>query len=404
MRSDVIIIGRGIIGLTIGFRLLNKGYKVTIIDHNPYHKAASWGNAGLISPTFSALSPSIGKLKDMIKWVFSKESGIKVSVSSLISNAGWVYSFLRRSKKAKHPEIIKLVYEMCLEGYKWYEEISTKIDIDFRKSGLIEVYLDEKKLERKLEDVKNIAIGKYEVMSSERVLEEEPSLNKNIKGAIFYPEEACLNPRKLVLNMINLLKEMGAKFLEEKALAIKTESSSVKEVVASNHRLSGDVYIIATGAYKDIYKSLGIKIPLIGGRGYSLIFHSNLLLNRYVMGGDHRVSIFNLTPNQIKTSGFLEIADVEDKPSYDCFDLLKRFAKEYLPGLNCDTVLEEWVGSRPCTPDMLPIIDKIMNNLFLCVGHCRIGVNLAPYSSRLILDMIEEGKEAPEHFKLSRFL
>ncbi len=404
MNKEVLIIGRGIIGLTIGLRLTEKGYKVAFVDHNPLHKAASWGNAGLISPTFSALSPFGGRLKDLFKWFLSEKSSIRIPFKSFFMNLRWIYDFLNKSKLVKKEEVIKLIYDSASEGLRWYEELSKKIEIDFKKHGLIEVYFNSRKLHERINVLSKYKIGEYRILSADELLNEEPNLNKEIAGGILYPASASLNPRKLMLGLISLLKDSGADFLEEKALGFNLEGSLVKELLTDKSKIKANVFVITTGAYKEIYRSLKLKIPLIAGRGYSLIVNSNLRLNHHLIGGDIIISLSEFERGKIKTSGYLELGEVEDEPFEKCFKTLKKYMSKYLPNLETAEVIEKWVGSRPCTPDLMPIIDRFKENLLICTGHCRLGVTLAPYSSRIIADLIEEGKPTLSFFKLCRFL
>ncbi len=404
MNTEVLIIGRGIIGLTIGLRLIEKGYKVVFVDHNPLHKAASWGNAGLISPTFSTLSPSVGSLKDLFKWFLSEKSSIRIPFRSFFINFRWIYDFLNKSKLVKKEEVIKLIYDSALEGLAWYDELSKKIEIDFKKHGLIEVYFDHKKLHERIDALSKYNIGEYRILSADELLNEEPNINKEVAGGIFYPDSASLNPRKLMLGLISLLKDSGARFLEEKAIGFNLEGSLVKELITDKSKIKADVFVMATGAYKGIYRSLKLKIPLIAGRGYSLIVNSNLRLNHHLMGGDIRISISEFERGKIKASGYLELGEAEEGPTEKCFKSLIKYMSKYLPNLETAEVVEKWVGSRPCTPDLMPIIDRFKENLLICTGHCRLGVTLAPYSSRIIVDMIDKVKPTLNLFKLSRFL
>ena len=154
MKGKVVIIGRGIIGLSIAYRLVEEGYEVIIIDENPFYKAASWNNAGLISPTFSALSPSIGNLREILKWIFIEHSGIRISFKSLFKNAHWVLRFIKESKKAAELQNMKLIYDMISEAISWYENLSNKIFINFKKDGLLEVFLDKLKFDKRIATLK----------------------------------------------------------------------------------------------------------------------------------------------------------------------------------------------------------------------------------------------------------
>jgi D-amino-acid dehydrogenase len=405
MKEEVAIIGRGIIGLSIAYRLVEEGYEVKIIDENPFYKAASWNNAGLISPTFSALSPSIGNLRDILKWIFIEHSGIRISFKSLFKNARWVLRFIKESKKAAELQNMKLIYDMISEAISWYENLSNKIFINFKKDGLLEVFLDKLKFDKRIAFIKKYPeFNKYIILSEKEILELEKSLNQNVCGGIYYYEEYSLDPRLLMKNFTELLKKLNVSFINEKAEYFELSGNYIDYLITNKSKIKADIYVIATGAYRDIYKSLKIRLPIIAGRGYAIITNSKLKLEHHVLGGDHRISFANTYEGNLKATGFLELADVNDEPMRKCYDFLEKTLIKYFPSAKGFGIIDKWVGSRPCTPDLMPIIDKLKENLLVCVGHCRIGVCLAPYSSKLILDLIERGKHDIEQFLLKRFL
>ncbi|HLI46629.1 MAG TPA: FAD-dependent oxidoreductase [Geobacterales bacterium] len=403
-KETIAIIGRGIVGLTTGYRLLEKGYNVIFIDDSPYQSAASWNNAGLISPTYSALSPSIGTIKDISKWMFSKNSGIRISTSSFFKNLNWIWSYVRKSSLAMREEIMKLVYDMIKEAVEWYDMLSKKINFDFKKDGLIEVYLAKENFDKRVARLENYPkLGSFEIMDAKSVLELEPNLNKEIVGGIFYPEEASLDPRKLMLKLISYMRDSGVNFFEERALRFKLQGSRVSSLSTNKSEVKADFFVIATGAHKEIYKSLNLRVPVIAGRGYAVITDAKVELEHHISAGDYRISIAQLEEGNLKATGFLEFAGVRDEPRKECFDFLHEKLIQYIPNAKNCKVIETWLGSRPCTPDLMPIIDRIKDNLFINVGHCRVGVCLAPFSSRLLVELLEKGRHDYDLFSMRRF-
>ncbi len=66
-------------------------------------------------------------------------------------------------------------------------------------------------------------------------------------------------------------------------------------------------------------------------------------------------------------------------------------------------VIDVAIGYRPCTPDGLPIIDRIGEKTYVATGGCRLGWTQAPGAAKLITDMaLGKTKETP--LKLSRFI
>ncbi|MBI5355505.1 MAG: FAD-dependent oxidoreductase [Candidatus Aenigmarchaeota archaeon] len=83
------------------------------------------------------------------------------------------------------------------------------------------------------------------------------------------------------------------------------------------------------------------------------------------------------------------------------FSSIERFLKEsYSADFKTD---DKWYGSRPCTPDLLPLAGRTrIKNLLLASGHCRLGVTLAPYTAKVISGIVE-GRDGRNELDPRRF-
>src|SRR5262245_62163684 len=68
---------------------------------------------------------------------------------------------------------------------------------------------------------------------------------------------------------------------------------------------------------------------------------------------------------------------------------------------------EAWMGARPCTPDMMPIIGRAPKhrNLWFAFGHAHHGLTLGPLTGRLVADLITGGTPFvdPGPYRADRF-
>jgi len=97
--ADAIVVGGGIVGLSIAYRLSSNGYRVIVVDEQDDSKKASYANAGYISPSLGPISLTRGGLIDLIKWYLSNGK-VKVSKDLLFSMKGmlWLKEFIKNKE------------------------------------------------------------------------------------------------------------------------------------------------------------------------------------------------------------------------------------------------------------------------------------------------------------------
>ena len=396
--ADAIVVGGGIVGLSIAYRLSSNGYRVIVVDEQDDSKKASYANAGYISPSLGPISLTRGGLIDLIKWYLSNGT-VKVSKDLLFSMKGmlWLKEFIKN--KEVSISNAKAIRDMALYAIEWYKRLSKLINFNYKVNGLLEVYSSGNALESRLKHITGMCNKlniRYEVLSKSRVKELEPRLKK-VEYAIYYPEDAMLNPKMLMSNLRMLLSSMGVMFLKNiKHIEYSNykDRISIAYINADGVDIKGDYYILCTGAYRVPFKH--VNLPIMPARGYAIDIMVNDSNNRQteilehaVLLGEHRIALASFNSYMLRASGFFELTSIGSKVRDSNFSFLYKHVNEHVE-LGNNSIVERWIGYRPCTPDNMPIICKYHNylNLIVAVGHCRLGVTIAPYTAELVYSIL----------------
>jgi D-amino-acid dehydrogenase len=191
-------------------------------------------------------------------------------------------------------------------------------------------------------------------------------------------------------------------------LGFTTSGGKVLALRTTAGRVEADRFVLATGSWsKALGRGLGLRIPVLGGKGYTVILDALAAPPRIpVKLYEQRVAV---TPYRdgVRLAGTLELVDGDESVSQRRVDAVLRAGVEAL-GLDArPKVIEIWRGLRPCTPDGLPIIGKAptYENLIVATGHQMCGLHTAPGSARLAADLLtgERPPFDPLPFRADRF-
>lgn len=393
---EIAIVGGGIVGTLCAIGLSER-HRVALFDGGDARKAASWGNAGFVSPAFGPLSPTKANFSKLLHWL-EPSSVVKVRARFLLRETAWLLSYLKKSSGISGKSEMALMRDMSLYGREWYSRFAESHDINMRKDGLLEPYFDEKRLKQRVSEINGYESGiPFEVLGSNNVSGKEPSLNE-CAGGIFYPEESILEPAKLLSEARKEAECRGVEIIRKDVKKINIERGLVRGMESDETR-EFDLYIASTGAFK---KALPFSIPVAAGRGYTITTKPvKERLSMHALVGDSRLAVSQTSDGKIRAGGFFELTDPLANPDERIFASIERFLRESY-SIDFETE-DKWHGSRPCTPDLLPLAGKTgINNLLLATGHCRLGVTLAPFTAKVISDVVE-GKDGRKELDPRRF-
>ncbi|MCZ2721488.1 FAD-dependent oxidoreductase [Marinomonas sp. 15G1-11] len=109
---NVYVIGAGIVGVSCALNLLEKGFKVTLIDKENSVKETSFGNAGVITRSSAYLINNKNLIPNLKKYIFNKNPAVKLNHLYLIKNINWSSQFLYQSLEKNQKETLAILIQL----------------------------------------------------------------------------------------------------------------------------------------------------------------------------------------------------------------------------------------------------------------------------------------------------
>ena len=369
----ILIIGGGIIGLSIAWRLIGIGKKVIIIDKKSLGKEASWAAAGMLSGRLD-LKPCEKKLLP----IFEK------------SHLAWP---------------------------KFAEELENKSgkSIGYKKEGTLRVACDldeEKKLKNNYDFLKNNKVN-ITWLSGDKIRDKEPYVSNNVLSGFFSPDDHHVNNRYILDALITILKKNKNNCIFKENTEVEkiiTNKNQVIGVKTNNEIIKTKEIIVCSGAWTSKIKNIEIKeVPIrpVKGQMVCLKIPKNISLLKHILW---RENVY-LVP---RNNSDLIIGATEEEMGYDksltvggIYNLLK-IAREVLPAIEDLSIVESWSGLRPTSRDDAPIIgpSKKLKGLIYATGHHKNGILLAPLTSSVIKNYYLNGNIGNDfnNFEPGRFV
>ena len=146
MNKNVIIIGGGIIGLSIAYYLLEEGHQVTIIDKSNFSSGASYVNAGYITPSHFIPLAAPGIINKGIKWMFNPTSPFYIKPRLNADFLKWTWAFKKSATASKVEKAIPVITAINILSRDLYEDIkaSNTFNFHYERKGLLMCYQSDK--------------------------------------------------------------------------------------------------------------------------------------------------------------------------------------------------------------------------------------------------------------------
>lgn len=358
----VVVIGAGIAGLAIGWRLAQAGVEVTVLERAQAASGATWAAAGMIGLIAEQMDAQPAEIK-----------------FSLYANGLW-------------PDFAKQV------------EAESGRNIAYSRSGALMLARDQNvlaALEARLGPV-------LEILDAARVHAISPMLTGDIAGALWAPEEAHVDNRALGPALAIAFQRAGGTLAVNEAV-VRIERRGGRAAVAhtpfGHHH--ADAFVLAAGAWSGLVEeALAPVTPVKGemiafeakpGAAPAHVFHGPVVRadDLYIVPRGARL----LVGATVETAGF------DTQPTAKARDYLRRGAEALMPGLVDWVLAEHWAGLRPRAPDgMLMLGPTAVEGLWVAAGQYRNGILFAPAVAEAMHDMLLGGAPPVPAFDPRRFV
>jgi glycine oxidase len=354
MRSDVVVIGAGIQGSSVALRLAEAGRAVVVLERAVPGAEASSAAGGILSPGVEAAEP------------------------------GPFYALCRASL-ARYPDFARQV------------EAASGVGLSYRTLGTLEIALDDdhaKILAARAEKI--LAHGlPVEVLDAAALHRLEPGVSGEARGALFFGDEATLDPRALARAVYVAAARAGASFVTGQVRRIVVEGGRASAVEHESGRIDAGAVVLAAGSWSLLVEGHGLPPGSVRPvRGQIAVLDTRPpLLSRAIFSGHGYV--VPRPDGRILTGSTMEEVGFEKAVTAAGLRHVLGVAMDIAPSLGRAPVVETWSNFRPASPDGQPILGPgPVQGLYYATGHTRNGILLAPVTADAIAAAVL-GRPAP---------
>lgn len=398
MKSDrVVIVGGGVIGLCSAYYALKKGFLVTVIEREAAGADnCSMGNAGMIVPSHFTPLAAPGMIAKGLRWMFNPESPFYVRPRIDLDLMRWGWLFYRHSTERHVAASRELLRDLNLESRRLFTELAEEEDFGFVKRGLLMLC----KTQKGLDEEAHVAREAHEIGLQAEVIDAaatallDPAITMDVAGAVYFPQDCHLSPSRFMASMRRRVQAAGGIIESGVTIdGIETHAGTVVALTGNGRRFEGEKFVIAGGSWTaGLLKSVGLKLPLQAGKGYSLTLPSPPELPQLCsIFAEAKVAITPMD-GSLRFGGTMEVGGLDLSINPARVRGIVKSVHAYFPKFSESDFegIKPWAGLRPVSPDGIPYLGPVpgLSNLLAASGHAMMGLSLGPVSGRLIADLL----------------
>jgi D-amino-acid dehydrogenase len=401
---EVVIIGGGINGLSSAYYLQEAGHQVTIIDQTDITNNCSYGNAGYICPSHFVPLATPGIVQQGLKWMLNSKSPFYIQPRLSKSLIQWGWKFMQSATEEKVEAAAIPLRDYALFSQQLYTDWAKlpQFNFAYEHKGLLEIFQTasvEEHAHHTVEKANQIGLTGTRMISKGELDAMEPNHPINARGAIYFACDAHLYPQKMMQQLIDDLKNKGVRFaLNETVIDFEKKHNAISKVITNKAAYNADTVVLASGAWsRELAEKLGINIPLVGGRGYSITLEdSPYMTNHSAVLVEGRIALTPMDGNKMRFGGTMEITSTNTPPKLNRVKGIVEAVKKYFPTFDIPVpaIEDVWYGYRPCSADGLPYVGrtKKCTNLIMATGHAMVGMSLGAATGKIVTEIIQEQK------------
>lgn len=412
----VVVVGGGVIGVCSAYSLALRGATVTLLERDEIGRAASYGNAGLISPGHPPINRP-GRVLQALRSMGDRLSPLYIEPRWDPALVRWLWAFRRFCTERHVDHSMASLSPLGLRTGKLFDDLVRResLDCGYRRCGYLEVFDTEEGVASGREEAEVVTRFGFapEYLDGDGLREREPLLGPGVRGGWSHDEGAVVDPYRFVLEMADRAAARGAEIRSDVAVReIQTERGRVLGVrTAIGESVPADAIVLATGAYSpELMASLGCPLPIQAAKGYHADRNrddpSAPNLSVPCLLGERAVFCSPMD-EYVRFAGTLEFSGPNLNLRRDRLEQLDAAARRYLTITDLPEPVSEWCGLRPCTPDGLPVIGRVPGYMgaYVATGHAMLGLTLGPITGNLIADLVVGGAPSLEieAFRAGRF-
>jgi D-amino-acid dehydrogenase len=401
MRSDVVVLGAGIIGICVALHLQKRGRAVVLVDRRGAAEETSYGNAGLIQREGVYPYGFPHDFGALLRYGLNRTIDAHYHPSALPRLAPFLWQYWHHSRPARHAEVARRYSKLIEHCVSEHQALAVEAGATgyLRPGGWMKVFRTARERDRRFTEAarwqREFGIN-YRAVDARALQEMEPHVAPVLVGALHWTDPVAVDdPQGLALAYLRAFERLGGKFVQGNAASLEADGDGWRLRTAQGP-LSAAAAVVALGPWADVLtRALGYDLPLAVKRGYHMHYRAagEAKLNTPMLDTERGYFLAPMRRGiRLTTGAEFALRDAIRTPvqlgraepiARDLFPLAERLDNE------------PWMGARPCTPDMLPVIGRAPRHasLWFAFGHAHHGLTLGAVTGRLVAEMVSG--EAP---------
>lgn len=410
MSQRVAVVGAGMVGLSTAWFLQEHGFHVTVYEREHVAAGSSWGNAGWLTPALTAPLPEPAVLSYGVRAVGRPSSPVYLPLRPSPRLLRFLAGFARHSTARQWGLGMRAYEPMNRRALAAFDELTA----GGVESAVHEAHPfvagfrtreDQAPLVHELEQIRDAGQDvKYDVLSGSEARAIEPSLSPAITTAVLIHDQRYLDPPRFLAALAASFVARGGRLVEGATVDRVSETSHGAYVTTVEQHDGPNGYdhvVLANGAWVGhLARQFGVRQPVQAGRGYSFSVDGERLPQTPVYFPAQRVACTPIATEdgpRLRVAGMMEFRSPDAALDPRRIEAIVDATRPLLDGVDLDDRRDEWVGSRPCTADGLPLIGRTnAPAVFVAGGHGMWGMALGPLTGRLLAQRIASGSTPPE--------
>lgn len=344
---NVVIIGGGIMGLSIALELQRHGLEVTVVERGVPGAEASSAAAGMLAPQLEAHGP--GPM-------------LELSLRS----------------RGLYPAWARQLQE------------TSGVDVAYLECGALELARDEAELtalEATLGWQRAVEL-RATMVDAQTLRALEPMVGPQFVGALHFPDEHQVEPARLMRALAVAATKAKVTFVTGHVRGLVKTGGRCTGVDVDGQPLGADVVVLAAGSWTALVDGAGVSAAAVKPAKGQMVELTCRAPPAHRLLKSATGYLVPRADGRVVVGSTMELVGFDKSVTADGIGGLLSMAKQVVPALGNAQVTHTWAGLRPWTTDALPLLGEATPGLVIASGHFRNGILLAPITAKLVGQLI----------------
>jgi D-amino-acid dehydrogenase len=395
---QVAVIGGGVIGVCTAYFLAAAGHEVVVIErYGNVAQETSFGNAGLVAPSYAAPWAAPGMPKKILSYLFKPEAPVLLKARLDPALWRWIRLWLAECEIERFRINKSRMQRVASYSRALLQELREEHELDYEQtSGVLELFRSQRELQLAQPALDFLAEHDvlHRLLEPEEARSVEPALagHTPLAAALHLPQDEAGNCPLFTRHLKTVAQEMGVEFHFNSTVSRLIPEGNRVTMHIDERLFTADAVVVAAGIDSTrLLEPLGIHLPLYPVKGYSATAfiknfeHAPLAA---VVDETYKVAITRMG-SRVRIAGIAELGARGAQLHEAALRTLVKVGDDWFPDAANYNTATFWSGTRPMLPDGPPLLGATpVANVFVNLGHGSTGWAMAAGSGKLVAAVV----------------